>query len=100
MMNWPTMTFRRATGLFAIVLVTLVAAGCASVPFDHPKSESHAVEPSDSTRLGELLAWRGFVDSVREWPLDAGALARLALYVGIGLASWVGAALVEHALFG
>ncbi len=53
-----------------------------------------------STRLGELLAWRSFVDSVREWPLDAGALARLALYLGIGLASWVGAAMVEHALFG
>jgi hypothetical protein len=46
------------------------------------------------------LAWRSFVVSVREWPLDAGALARLALYLAIGLASWVGAAMVEHALFG
>jgi hypothetical protein len=53
-----------------------------------------------STRLGELLAWRSFIVSVREWPLDAGALARLALYLAIGLASWVGAAMVEHALFG
>jgi len=47
---------RRITGLLGVILLTLVAAGCASVPFDHPKSESHAVAPSDSTRLGRSVA--------------------------------------------
>ncbi len=56
MKNWTIRACGRATGLFAIVLVTLVAAGCTSVPFDRPKSESYAVAPSDSTRLGKGVA--------------------------------------------
>jgi putative cardiolipin synthase len=58
-MNWPTLACRQTTALFATVLVTLVAAGCTSVPFDHPRSDSYAVESSDSTRLGKGLAeWK------------------------------------------
>ncbi len=58
-MNLPTLACKRATGLFAIVLIAFVAAGCTSVPFHHPKSESYAVEPSDSTRLGKAVAeWK------------------------------------------
>ncbi len=34
----------------------LLSAGCASVPFDHPKFESHAVAPSDTSRLGRWVA--------------------------------------------
>ena len=51
MVKWPTagrvLALRRTTGLLGIVLVTLLAAACARVPFDHPKSESRAVAPSD-----------------------------------------------------
>jgi len=58
-MSWPTLAGKQATALFAIVLIALTAAGCTSVPFDYPRSESSAVEPSDSTRLGKGLAkWR------------------------------------------
>jgi len=46
--------------------------------------------------LADLLAWRRFVESVPEWPIDVSTLGRFALYVGIPLLSWVGAALVEH----
>ena len=35
---------------------------------------------------------------MREWPFDLPTLARFALYVGIGLSSWLGAALVERFL--
>ena len=48
--------------------------------------------------LADLLAWRGFVESVPEWPIDVSTLGRTALYVGIPLLSWVGAALVERVL--
>ena len=48
--------------------------------------------------LADLLAWRRFVESVPEWPVDASTLGRFALYVGIPLFSWVGAALVERML--
>ncbi|MEM7413617.1 MAG: hypothetical protein AAF430_25515 [Myxococcota bacterium] len=48
--------------------------------------------------LADLLAWRRFVEAVPEWPIDASTLGRLALYVGIPLFSWVGAALVERML--
>jgi len=48
--------------------------------------------------LADLLAWRRFVESVPEWPIDVSTLGRTALYVGIPLLSWVGAALVERVL--
>lgn len=48
--------------------------------------------------LADLLAWRRFVESVPEWPIDVSTLGRLALYIGIPLLSWVGAALVERVL--
>jgi hypothetical protein len=50
------------------------------------------------TRLPALLALRQQVAEVREWPVDLSTLARVALYLGIGLGSWVGAALVERVL--
>lgn len=46
-------------------------------------------------RLPALLALRSQVAEVREWPVDLSTLARLLLYLGIGLGSWVGAALVD-----
>jgi hypothetical protein len=50
------------------------------------------------TRLSALLALRAQVADVREWPLDLPALARLVGFLAIGLASWVGAALVDVGL--
>jgi hypothetical protein len=49
-------------------------------------------------RLADLLAWEARVEAVHEWPIDAPMLLRLALYLAIGLGSWVGAAFVERAL--
>jgi len=46
-------------------------------------------------RLPALLALRSQVAEVREWPVDLSTLLRLLLYLGIGLGSWVGAALVD-----
>jgi hypothetical protein len=48
--------------------------------------------------LGELLAYRAFVESVPEWLLDAPTRTRLFLYVAIPLGSWLGGALVERLL--
>ncbi len=46
----------RANGIVAVVLLALLAVGCASVPFDHPKSESRAIASGDTTRLGRSIA--------------------------------------------
>lgn len=53
-------------------------------------------DPRLYLRVDELLAWRGWIESLREWPIDASGLVRLMLYLGIPLASWVGGALVER----
>ena len=45
-------------------------------------------------RLPALLTLRSQVTDVREWPVDLSTLMRL-LYLGIGIGSWVGAALVD-----
>jgi hypothetical protein len=51
-----------------------------------------------AVRLPALLALRAQVADVREWPVDLPTLARLASFLAIGLASWVGAALVDVAI--
>jgi hypothetical protein len=51
---------------------------------------------AEEAPLDELLAWERRVESVREWPLDASGLARLAVYLLIPLGSWSGGALVER----
>ncbi len=48
--------------------------------------------------LADLLAYRSFVEGLREWPLDAPTLTRFTLYVGIPIGSWLGGALVERAV--
>ncbi len=48
--------------------------------------------------LGDMLAYRSFVESVPEWPLDAPLRARFLLYVAIPLGSWLGGAFVERLL--
>jgi hypothetical protein len=49
-------------------------------------------------RLADAIAWEARVASLRDWPIEAPTLLRLALFVAIGLGSWVGAALVEKLL--
>jgi hypothetical protein len=58
-----------------------------------------ALAGSDSpTRpgLADWVAYRGLIESVREWPIDAPTLRRFALYLAIPLLSWFGGALVER----
>jgi hypothetical protein len=46
--------------------------------------------------LTDWVAYRGLIESVREWPVDAPTLRRFALYLAIPLGSWFGGALVER----
>jgi hypothetical protein len=48
--------------------------------------------------VADLIAWESRVESLREWPLSTPTVLRFALYVSLGLGSWVGAALVERLL--
>ncbi len=51
-----------------------------------------------SGKLPGLLAYKQFVESVREWPIDSSTLLRFALYLGLPIGSWLGGALVERLL--
>ena len=60
-----------------------------------------ATAPDSGTatpRLANLIAYHQLVEAVREWPIDAGNLLRLFLYLLVGLGSWLGGALVERLL--
>jgi len=48
--------------------------------------------------VADLVAYRGLVSSVREWPFDAGARWRILLYLSIPVGSWLGGAFVERIL--
>lgn len=50
--------FLRYATQFALVAIAAIAAGCASIDFDAPKSESHAlpVQDTQDTHLGLLVA--------------------------------------------
>ena len=52
----------------------------------------------EGASLSDPLAWRAFVEAVPEWPIDVSTLGRFAVYVGIPVFGWVGAALVQHVL--
>ena len=53
-----------------------------------------------SPRLANLVTYYQLIESTREWPIDATNLVRLALYLALGLGSWLGGALVERLLDG
>jgi hypothetical protein len=57
-------------------------------------------ETASQLSLSDWIAYRGLVQSVREWPIDAPTLRRFALYLAIPLGSWFGGALVERVLDG
>lgn len=61
--------------------------------------DSPTAAPADAaTRLASLLLLKQHVEAAREWPFDVPILARFALYVTIGLGSWLGGAVVERLL--
>jgi hypothetical protein len=53
---------------------------------------------SSPGKLGDLVAYEARIRGVSEWPFDAPTVLRFLLYLGIGLGSWLGGALVERAL--
>ena len=53
---------------------------------------------ANEPRLADLIAWHGFLERVREWPIGAPALARGVLVAALGLGSWLGGALVDRAV--
>ena len=61
-------------------------------------SRSAIAGRSEPVGLADLLAYRDFVESVREWPFDAPTRMRVVLYLGIPLGSWLGGAFVERLL--
>jgi hypothetical protein len=52
--------------------------------------------PGALPSLADWIAYRGLIESVREWPVDAPTLRRFTLYLAIPLGSWLGGALVER----
>lgn len=52
----------------------------------------------DRRTLADLLAWRGYVAALPDWPFDTPTLLRFAAYLAIPLGSWLGGALVERAV--
>jgi hypothetical protein len=51
---------------------------------------------SESSNLPELVSWEQRLQQAKVWPYDMTAYLRVFLYASIGLASWIGAALVER----
>jgi hypothetical protein len=51
---------------------------------------------SESSNLPELVSWEQRLQQARVWPYEMTLYLRVFLYAGIGLSSWVGAALVER----
>ncbi len=47
-------------------------------------------------RLSNLIAYRGLLESVATWPFDFSTWLRFAVYVLLGLGSWLGGAVVER----
>ncbi len=52
--------------------------------------------PQSTKSLADLVAWRGLIGAVPEWPLDAPTLRRFMLYLALPLGSWLGGAFVER----
>ena len=50
------------------------------------------------SKIGQTLAYREMINTMRNWPFDNPTLARFALYLLIPLGSWLGGAFVERGL--
>ena len=51
---------------------------------------------AQGARLSNLIAYRGLVEAANTWPFDPGVWLRFAVYVALGLGSWLGGALVDR----
>jgi hypothetical protein len=58
--------------------------------------ESPAAGSIPPGRMADLVAYEARVASIATWPFDLSTLVRFALYVALGLGSWLGAAMVER----
>ena len=71
----------------------------AAIREAHAQTFAHsAAERPGGGRLADLVSYETRIAAVGEWPIDASTLLRFALYLAIGLGSWVGAAVVERVL--
>jgi hypothetical protein len=61
----------------------------------HARAALESGPPSPGA-VGDLVSWRGVVQAVQEWPLDAPTLRRFVLYLALPLGSWLGGAVVER----
>ena len=57
---------------------------------------SRSVATLEDASLGNLIAYRGLIDGVSEWPFSFSTLLRTGLVVAIGVGSWLGAALMDR----
>lgn len=64
----------------------------------HPFAPGRSLDDGVPRAWLDLLEYRDRVEGVREWPLDAPALFRFAIYLLIPALGWVGGALVERLL--
>lgn len=53
---------------------------------------------SEGARLANLVAYESVIERVHEWPFDVSSVVRVLFYVGLGVGSWFGGALVERLL--
>ena len=58
--------------------------------------ESAAGGSASPGRMADIVAYEARVASIATWPFDLSTLVRFALYVALGLGSWLGAAMVER----
>jgi hypothetical protein len=56
------------------------------------------MDPGGGGRLADLVAYHRLVDELGEWPIDIPGLLRATAFLLLGLASWLGGAVVERAL--
>ena len=55
-----------------------------------------SAEATPPGHIADLVAYETRVASIATWPFDLSTLLRFALYVALGLGSWLGAAMVER----
>jgi hypothetical protein len=64
---------------------------------DRALSPDAADSPSGG-RLADLVAYEQRVAAASEWPIETSTVVRFALFLALGLGSWVGAGLVQHGI--
>lgn len=57
-----------------------------------------AADSPSGGRLADLVAYEQRVAGASEWPIEASTVVRFALFLALGLGSWVGAGLVQHGI--